>query len=124
MTSGAGPDAATAEPLSAEDAKLVTLASGARGRAGAAEGAAVRDTDGRSYAAATVALRSLRLTALQAAVAAATASGAGELEAAVIVTQDLAVDPAASDVALARELSAAVLILATPAGEDHRRIVP
>ena len=37
-----------------EDAKLVTLARSARGRTGAAEGAAVRDTDGRTYLAATV----------------------------------------------------------------------
>ena len=35
------------ELLDAEDAKLVTLARGARARAGAAEGAAVRDDDGR-----------------------------------------------------------------------------
>ncbi len=42
--------------LTAEDAKLVTLARSARARVGAAEGAAVRDQDGRTYAAATVAL--------------------------------------------------------------------
>ena len=41
--------------LSAEDAKLVTLARATRARTGAAEGAAVRDQDGRTYAAATVA---------------------------------------------------------------------
>ena len=33
--------------LHPEDAKLVTLARSARGRTGAPEGAAVRDTDGR-----------------------------------------------------------------------------
>ena len=54
-----------------EDAKIVTLARSARARTGAAEGAAVRDPDGRTYAAGTVALPSLALTALQAAVAAA-----------------------------------------------------
>ena len=48
-------------------------------------GAAVRDTDGRTYAAATVALASLRLSALQAAVAAAVSSGAPGLEAAAVV---------------------------------------
>ena len=42
--------------LSAEDAKLVTLARSARARTAAAQGAAVRDTDGRTYVAATVAL--------------------------------------------------------------------
>ena len=46
--------------LSAEDAKLVTLARATRARTGAAEGAAVRDLDGRTYAAATVALPSLQ----------------------------------------------------------------
>ena len=40
--------------LSAEDAKLVTLARATRARTGAAEGAAVRDLDGRTYAGATV----------------------------------------------------------------------
>ena len=61
--------------LQPEDAKLVTLARSARGRTGAAEGAAVRDTDGRTYLAASVALPSLQLSALQAAVAAPASSG-------------------------------------------------
>ncbi|HET8970717.1 MAG TPA: hypothetical protein VFN19_06650, partial [Candidatus Nanopelagicales bacterium] len=82
------------QPLDAEDAKLVTLARGARARAGAPEGAAVRDEDGRTYAAATVALPSLRLTALQAAVAAAVSSGAQALEAAVVVSAAESIDPA------------------------------
>ena len=60
-----------AADLDPEDAKIVTLARSARARTGAMEGAAVRDTDGRTYVAATVALPSLSLTALQAAVAAA-----------------------------------------------------
>ena len=72
--------------LQAEDAKLVTLARSARGRTGAAEGAAVRDTDGRTYLAATVSLPSLKLSALQAAVAAAVSSGVEGLEAAAIVS--------------------------------------
>ena len=62
--------------LSAEDAKLVTLARATRARAGAAEGAAVRDADGRTYAAATVDLPSLRLSALGVCVGMAVASGA------------------------------------------------
>ena len=65
-----------AAELDPEDAKIVTLARSARARTGAAEGAAVRDTDGRTYVAASVALPSLSLTALQAAVAAAVSSGA------------------------------------------------
>ncbi|MCK2241051.1 MULTISPECIES: cytidine deaminase [unclassified Crossiella] len=72
--------------LDPEDTKLVVLARASRARTGAAEGAAVRDTDGRTYAATTVALPSLKLTALQAAVAAAVASGVDGLEAAAVVT--------------------------------------
>ena len=72
--------------LQPEDAKLVLLARSARGPTGAAEGAAVRDTDGRTYLAASVALPSLRLSALQAAVAAAVSSGAAALEAAAVVS--------------------------------------
>ena len=79
--------------LDAEDAKLVTLARSARARTGAAEGAAVRDQDGRTYVAATVSLPSLGLTALQAAVAAAVSSGATSLEAAAVVTESAEVDP-------------------------------
>jgi hypothetical protein len=85
---------ATAESLDPEDAKIVTLARASRGRTGAPEGAAVRDTDGRTYTASTVALPSLSLTALQAAVAAAVSSGATGLEAAAVVTGADAVDPA------------------------------
>lgn len=74
------------DPTDPEDAKLVVLARSSMGRTGADEGAAVRDADGRTYAASTVDLPSLRLTALQAAVAAAVASGAAGLEAAAVVT--------------------------------------
>ncbi|MCW3840089.1 cytidine deaminase [Micromonospora yasonensis] len=80
--------------LSAEDVKLVVLARGARGRVGAVEGAAVRDQDGRTYAAASVALPSLTLTALQLAVASAVAAGASRLEAAVVVTEASTLDGA------------------------------
>ncbi len=72
--------------LDPEDAKIVTLARASRARTGAAEGAAVRDTDGRTYVAATVDLPSLRLSALQAAVAAAVSSGVEGLEGAAIVS--------------------------------------
>ena len=72
------------EDLSAEDAKLVTLARAARARVGAAEGAAVRDQDGRTYAAAPVNLPSLQLSALQVAVASAVSAGATTLEAAAV----------------------------------------
>ncbi|WP_340685428.1 cytidine deaminase [Amycolatopsis coloradensis] len=74
--------------LDAEDQKLVTLARSARARTQAAEGAALRDTDGRTYAASTVDQPSFKLTALQAAVAAAVSSGAEGIEAAVVVSAD------------------------------------
>ncbi|WP_231951829.1 cytidine deaminase [Nocardia terpenica] len=71
--------------LDAEDNKLLVLARGALGRTGGPEGAAVRDTDGRTYAAGAVTLQNLALTALQAAVAAAISSGAEGFEAAVVL---------------------------------------
>lgn len=71
--------------LSTEDQKLVTLARATRARTNAAEGAAVRDLDGRTYAAASVALPSLTLGALEVCVAMAVASGARGLEAAVVL---------------------------------------
>jgi cytidine deaminase len=71
--------------LEADDAKLVTLARGAMGRAQAGSGAAVRDLDGRTYAGAPVGLASLTLSALQVAVATALSSGATSFEAAVLV---------------------------------------
>ena len=74
-------------PSNPEDAKIVTLARSTRARSQAAEGAAVRDTDGRTYAAATVQLPSLRLSALQLAVAMAASSGVRGLEAAAVVTE-------------------------------------
>jgi hypothetical protein len=79
-----GTDGAT---LSAEDTKLVTLARSSRARVRAAEGAAVRDQDGRTYAAASVTLPHLTLSALQLAVAQAAAAGATLLEAAAVVTE-------------------------------------
>lgn len=75
----------TGMDLSSEDAKLVTLARATRARVGAAEGAAVRDSDGRTYAAATVDLPSLQLSALQVCVAMAVASGSSGLQAAVLL---------------------------------------
>jgi cytidine deaminase len=78
--------------LSAEDTKLVTLARAARARIGAVEGAAVRDGDGRTYNAASIALPSLSLTALQLAVASAVSAGATKLEAAAVVTEASSLD--------------------------------
>lgn len=78
--------------LSAEDAKLLTLARAARARTGAIEGAAVRDGDGRAYAGTGVNLPSLVLTALQFAVASAINGGTGTIEAAVVVTEASTLD--------------------------------
>lgn len=91
--------------LSAEDKKLVTLARATRARIQAAEGAAVRDTDGRTYAAATVDLPSLQLTAVQAVVAMAVASGSAGLDACVVLgeSQDLT----ETDSAVLREFAGA-----------------
>jgi len=74
--------------LSAEDKKLVTLARATRARIQAAQGAAVRDTDGRTYAAATVSLPSLQLSAVQAVVAMAVASGSSGVDACVVLGED------------------------------------
>ena len=76
--------------LDAEDAKIVTLARSARARVGASAGAAVRDTDGRTYAASSVTLPSMSLTALRLAVAMAASAGASGLEAAVTDASTLA----------------------------------
>ncbi len=89
--------------LSAEDQKLVTLARATRARTGADEGAAVRDLDGRTYAAATVALPSLAVSALGVCVAMAVASGARGLEAAVLLTDADAVSE--QDLAALRDLA-------------------
>lgn len=72
-----------------EDAKLLTLARAHRARARSSDGAAVRDTDGRTYTAAGVDLPSLQLSALQVAVAMAASSGVKGLEAAVVVSEVL-----------------------------------
>ena len=104
-----------------EDVKILTLARGARLRAhaphtGVAEGAAVRDTDGRTYAAATVENRDPGLTtsAWRAAVAAAASSGARSFEAAAVVTESPIDD---ADLAVLREFGAGTpLLVATPDG--------
>ncbi|MGH3731395.1 MAG: cytidine deaminase [Micromonosporaceae bacterium] len=103
------------EDLDPEDGKLITLARSARARIGALEGAAVRDGDGRTYAAAGVVLPSLSLTALQLAVANAVAAGASSLEAAAVVTGSGDLDHAS--LAAVRDLTPDIPVhLAAPDG--------
>jgi hypothetical protein len=104
--------------LDPEDAKLVTLARSARARTGAAEGAAVRDDIGRTYAAATVDLTALQLTALQAAVAAAVSSGSTTIDAACVVRAGDSADPGLGDVdqGLIDDLGVGSVLLADPDG--------
>ena len=108
--------------LSAEDAKLVTLARATRARVRAAEGAACRDNDGRTYAAATVDLPSLRLSAIQVCVAMAVASGSRGLEAAVVLTEAEAVTD--QDLAALADLggSGVVVHRGDPAGRSVQTV--
>lgn len=115
--------------LDPEDAKIVVLARAARLRAyvphtGVAEGAAVRDTDGRTYAAATVEVADPVLTtsALRGAVAAAGSSGARTFEAAALVTEASTVDP--RDLAILREFGTGITVLLAGAdGDVHGTVV-
>ena len=109
-----------------EDAKLVTLARGARLRAhaphtGVAEGAAIRDEDGRTYSAATVENVDPGLTtsALRGAVAAAASSGARVFEAAAVVTDGETV----FDLAVLREFGRNVPVLLASADGSLRQTV-
>ena len=92
-------------PDDPESAKLVTLARSTRARTRAAEGACVRDQDGRTYAAATVDLPTLRLSAVQLAVAMAVTSGARGLEAVVVLGDAAVVDE--HDLSVVRDLAGA-----------------
>lgn len=104
--------------LDPEDAKILTLARGARARNDAREGAAVRDTTGRTYVAIPVDLPSLKLSALQVAVAMAVASGAGALEAAAVVRGPEAGSVesglAEDELAVALDLKTGAVLLAGP----------
>lgn len=109
-----------ASGLDDEDSKLLTLARGAMARSGGDTGAAVRDTDGRTYAAGAVALTSLQLSALQVAVAMAVASGAEGFEAAVIASgADVGEDPGLAPLT---EVSASAYALAVDSSGDVRHL--
>ena len=100
--------------LPAEDAKLVTLARAARARVGGAEGAALRDDIGRTYAAGSVDLPALRLTAVQAAVAAAVSSGSDRLAAVCVVGEAARLSD--TDRSLLDDLGVGTVLLAAPDG--------
>ncbi|MDQ1250128.1 MAG: hypothetical protein QG597_4507 [Actinomycetota bacterium] len=105
--------------MNAEDAKLITLARGARGRVGAEHGAAVRDDTGRTYSGADVVLPSLRLSALQLAIAQAMAAGARGIEGAAVVAVDPGLSKADRQALHEAGGADATVILADPSGKVH-----
>lgn len=107
--------------LDPEDSKIITLARAARARNGTAEGAAVRDETGRTYTATNVDLPSLKLSAVQVAVAMAVSSGAVSLEAAALVTD--AEEPGDPDMAVVQDLGDAIIFLAAHDGTVKGRFV-
>ena len=104
------------EALDPEDEKILTLARATRARTGAPQGAAVRDDTGRTYAAATVALPSLSLSALQVAVAMAVSSGADGFEAVAVVGDE----PTDADRAVLSDIGSPALLVAGPDGQVCR----
>jgi cytidine deaminase len=107
--------------LDPEDTKIITLARSARARNGSAEGAAVRDETGRTYAATNVALPSLTLSAVQVAVAMAVSSGANRLEAVALVSE--ADEPGGPDLAVVEDIGNAIVYLAGPDGAVKGRYI-
>ena len=77
----------------------------------------MRDDIGRTYAAASVELPSLRLTALQAAVAAAVSSGSTRFEAVAVVGDG---EPSEADRALLADVGSPALLSADPSGQLRR----
>ena len=105
--------------LSAEDAKLVTLARATRVRARADEGAAVRDLDGRTYAAASVRLEHLRpVRARGVRGDGRGSSGSSGLEAAVVLTDGDLLDTRAVATSL---VPGVPVLVGDPAGRIHTR---
>ena len=96
------PDSAVELTPGPEDVKIINLARSALVRTSARQGACVRDTDGRSYAAASVTLDHLALSAIQVAVAMAVSSGAPGLEAVALAGAD---GPTEDDLAVVGDLS-------------------
>ena len=77
--------AESAAPADPEDQKLITLARAALARTGARQGASLRDSTGRAYAATSVELDHLKLSAIAVVVAMAVSAGADIVEAVAVV---------------------------------------
>ena len=108
-------------PTDPEDAKIITLARSALARTSASQGACLRDADGRTYAAASVDLPHLQLSAVAVAVAMAVSSGAEGLEALALAGGE---GPTAADLALLGDLpgTGAVLWHVDPRGQVQDRV--
>jgi hypothetical protein len=108
-------------PTDPEDAKIITLARSALARTSAPAGACLRDTDGRTYAAAAVDLPHLQLSAVAVAVAMAVSSGAQGLEAVALAGP---AGPGAGDLDLLRDLPGAGVVLwhVDPGGQVQQRV--
>ena len=105
-----------------EDRKLLTLARSTRARTRAAEGASVRDTDGRTYAAASVDLPSLRLSAVQVAVAMAVSSGSQGLEAVAVLSDGAGLGDGDLDVVRDFAGAGVSVLLGTPDGTVQEQL--
>jgi hypothetical protein len=103
------------QPSNPEDVKIIGLARAARARTSSRQGAAVRDSDGRAYAATDIALPSLQLSAISLAVAMAVSSGAAALEAAALASDE---GPSDTDLAVLGDLPGTGVVIwwTDPAG--------
>ncbi len=110
------------QPSNPEDIKIIGLARAAWARTSAAQGACVRDTDGRTYAATSVTLTTLKLSAIAVAVAMAVSSGAQGLEAVAVISAD---PPSDADLAVVSDLpGAGVIVWWTDLEGVVQRLVP
>ena len=89
-----------------EDMKLLTLAKSSLQRNSAAQSAALRDGTGRTHVGNSITLTSLKLDALEVALAMAISSGADQIEAGVVV----GMSPSANALLGIREISPQALV--------------
>lgn len=89
-----------------EDMKLLTLAKSSLQRNSAAQSAALRDGTGRTHVGNAITLTSLKLDALEVALAMAISSGANQIEAGVVV----GMSPSANALLSIREISPQALV--------------